>query len=377
MHLFTNEYCFEPTKERIGKEIKALMKKNNLTAEKLFKKLKEENKYLDINNVKTIQKWTSGNAIPKIDTLQALKKVFNVTLDEIVLPDGIYKGDFHLDNRDFCDELFKLESFLAKNITKSDDSEPYLDYNSEFPILVDNNYLDMINFNYLDNYIDRWEYLTKKKFYSLTSKYEDDEFYCSFTPFKDKKIDYAFGVNNFNHFYDEKETNIDDMVFDFILGCHPFKDYFVDIIALIYLYECEDYYIKLFSLLSPIHRDFLYNYLIVLNDNSFEKSMEVLSNIGAVENDYYKSAIESFLKEGRAQILFNFYTGEPNTDNDRFSSSLSKFFVKRKDKMDNINKFAVLSNNMYIYINSETKNIYDRGELVWEKYLEEYYQKLL
>ena len=63
-------------KERIGKYIKFLRERNNLTQEELAKKVPVTRE--------AVSKWETGRRIPDIETLIILSKIFNVPIESLL-----------------------------------------------------------------------------------------------------------------------------------------------------------------------------------------------------------------------------------------------------------------------------------------------------
>ena len=73
----------------LGENLKKAREKSNLSQETVSKLLKE--KYgLKINRV-TISKWETSSQLPKIDNLQCLAEIYNITIDELSLNNKILK----------------------------------------------------------------------------------------------------------------------------------------------------------------------------------------------------------------------------------------------------------------------------------------------
>ena len=72
----------EEFKLSVGKRLKELRNKNNLTIDDLLDKLQNEH-YIDIDE-KSIRRYEKGEFLPKIDNLICLAEIFNTTLDYII-----------------------------------------------------------------------------------------------------------------------------------------------------------------------------------------------------------------------------------------------------------------------------------------------------
>lgn len=79
-------YRFNQDREGFGNKLKELMVANGYTIESLSSDL-DENVLTSIN---TIKKWRSGERIPDIDTIHKLAKKFNVSMQELYMPNSVY-----------------------------------------------------------------------------------------------------------------------------------------------------------------------------------------------------------------------------------------------------------------------------------------------
>lgn len=79
-------YRFNEDREGFGNKLKELMVANGYTIDSLSSDL-DENVLTSIN---TIKKWRSGERIPNIDTIHKLSQKFNVTMQELYMPNSVY-----------------------------------------------------------------------------------------------------------------------------------------------------------------------------------------------------------------------------------------------------------------------------------------------
>lgn len=79
-------YRFNEDREGFGNKLKELMVANGYTIDSLSSDL-DENVLTSIN---TIKKWRSGERIPDIDTIHKLAQKFNVTMQELYMPNSVY-----------------------------------------------------------------------------------------------------------------------------------------------------------------------------------------------------------------------------------------------------------------------------------------------
>lgn len=83
-------YRFNEDRKGFGKKLKELMIANGYTVESLSYSLDEG----VLTSVNTIKKWRSGERIPDIDTIHKLAKKFNVTMQELYMPNSFYDNPF-------------------------------------------------------------------------------------------------------------------------------------------------------------------------------------------------------------------------------------------------------------------------------------------
>ena len=96
-------YKFNEDREGFGNKLKELMVANGYTIDSLSSDL-DENVLTSIN---TIKKWRSGERIPDIDTIHKLAQKFNVTMQELYMPNSVYDNPL-------SDEMSEL---LGRRIT--------------------------------------------------------------------------------------------------------------------------------------------------------------------------------------------------------------------------------------------------------------------
>ncbi len=79
-------YRFNEDRESFGKKLKELMVANGYTIDSLSYDL-DENVLTSIN---TIKKWRNGERIPDMDTIYKLANKFNVSMQELYMPNSVY-----------------------------------------------------------------------------------------------------------------------------------------------------------------------------------------------------------------------------------------------------------------------------------------------
>lgn len=99
-------YRFNEDREGFGNKLKELMVANGYTIDSLSSDL-DENVLTSIN---TIKKWRSGERIPDIDTIHKLAQKFNVTMQELYMPNSVYDNPLS----DEMSELLGRRSTIKK-----------------------------------------------------------------------------------------------------------------------------------------------------------------------------------------------------------------------------------------------------------------------
>lgn len=96
-------YRFNEDREGFGNKLKELMVANGYTIDSLSSDLDED----ALTSINTIKKWRSGERIPDIDTIHKLAQKFNVSMQELYMPNSVYDNPL-------SDEMSKL---LGRRIT--------------------------------------------------------------------------------------------------------------------------------------------------------------------------------------------------------------------------------------------------------------------
>ena len=96
-------YRFNEDREGLGNKLKELMVANGYTIDSLSSDLDED----ALTSINTIKKWRSGERIPDIDTIHKLAQKFNVSMQELYMPNSVYDNPL-------SDEMSEL---LGRRIT--------------------------------------------------------------------------------------------------------------------------------------------------------------------------------------------------------------------------------------------------------------------
>lgn len=107
-------YRFNEDREGFGRKLKELMVANGYTIESLSSEL-DENVLLSIN---TIKKWRSGERIPDIDTIHKLANKFNVSMQELYMPNSVYDNPLSEEMSELLGRRITSNQLSEKGITE-------------------------------------------------------------------------------------------------------------------------------------------------------------------------------------------------------------------------------------------------------------------
>ena len=104
----------------LGEKIKRLRKENNLSQEQLAEKLNVSRQ--------AISKWEANKAYPDIENLILLRKIFDVTLDDLIIDENNIKSEYinksiDLHNNDNSDNNDKWHNIKLNNTQKEDEED--------------------------------------------------------------------------------------------------------------------------------------------------------------------------------------------------------------------------------------------------------------
>ena len=102
----------------LGEKIKRLRKENNLSQEQLAEKLNVSRQ--------AISKWEANKAYPDIENLILLRKIFDVTLDDLIIDENNIRCEYinksiDSDNNDNSDNNDKWHNIKLNNTQKEDE----------------------------------------------------------------------------------------------------------------------------------------------------------------------------------------------------------------------------------------------------------------
>ena len=164
-------YIFNENKEIFKRKLKEEMKKNKYSKKKLMEAL--DNTYV----IETIKKWCSGSRIPDLATIKKLSNLFNISMEELLLPEASFKSenDYYIIDMNksfFINEVFFVNSFFpdCKNVE-------YLYADDGTKLTISNFGLNHFTEESLKNQIDFKEYinyLQQKKLFSYLNLGEEE-----------------------------------------------------------------------------------------------------------------------------------------------------------------------------------------------------------
>ena len=104
----------------LGEKIKRLRKENNLSQEQLAEKLNVSRQ--------AISKWEANKAYPDIENLILLRKIFDVTLDDLIIDENNIRCEYinksiDSDNNDNSDNNDKWYNIKLNNTQKEDEED--------------------------------------------------------------------------------------------------------------------------------------------------------------------------------------------------------------------------------------------------------------
>ena len=104
----------------LGEKIKRLRKENNLSQEQLAEKLNVSRQ--------AISKWEANKAYPDIENLILLRKIFDVTLDDLIIDENNIRCEYinksiDSDNNDNSDNNDKWHNIKLNNTQKEDEED--------------------------------------------------------------------------------------------------------------------------------------------------------------------------------------------------------------------------------------------------------------
>ena len=104
----------------LGEKIKRLRKENNLSQEQLAEKLNVSRQ--------AISKWEANKAYPDIENLILLRKIFDVTLDDLIIDENNIKSEninksIESGNNDNSDNNDKWHNIKLNNTQKEDEED--------------------------------------------------------------------------------------------------------------------------------------------------------------------------------------------------------------------------------------------------------------
>ena len=288
MDMYDNDFWFLPDKKRTGQLIKDIRLKNNLTIAEFADKMGVDEK--------TVYSWESGTSFPNIDNLEVIHLDYDITYQELLLPNGYENiidkcekeefeyygiedcfgesGVFDLDN---MYEAYQSEIKFDENNypipIKSINKEKLMEYLKSYKNMLDSAeyaiqrkffYYDLVSFRQLfDSYglgaVAR-EYDFKKFYYNLENKYG---------------VDYRIKLDN-----ELKNTIIYDFYKSLLLSNEGLALKAFESIEYLFMYKDLDCFKAYIELFPPLYREIIYNSLIYAKVDDLPELLDIFENKG-------------------------------------------------------------------------------------------------
>lgn len=272
-------------KEKIGRFLKDLRDENDLKQKQLGEKIGLTDK--------NISDWENGKALPDIDALQELSKVFNVSIDEILQGSRHQKTKF--------EEKYKNNSLLVnsefkKLLNKKIDEELDLNEEDEFEYLF-NNYFELRKYSskFVKSKNDSDYLKFKESFYKILGKFKDLD--------KEEKL---FEIHKLYKTKEEVMINYKLLINTFEKGDNIKKSF-----NLLEPWEKDMYFMLLqkYDLFITDDRDDIYAQYYENYENRFGKihtkeeklksAISFMINNGACYNELFLNKIKRYKEKGR------------------------------------------------------------------------------
>lgn len=162
-------YIFNENKEIFKRKLKEEMEKNKYSKIKLMEAL--DNTY----GIETIKKWCSGSRIPDLETIEKLANLFNISMEELLLPEASF-GFPHNQLTDIHKLRFSNKEVLINYFLPDYKGDEYI-YDNGVKKTIHKFRLDYMSEEVLFNQIIFKEYLNylhQKKLFSYLNLYEEE-----------------------------------------------------------------------------------------------------------------------------------------------------------------------------------------------------------
>lgn len=123
MNMYINDYWFLPDKKRIGKKLRDFRNSFNMSVNDVAFELQCDDK--------TIYKWENGSTMPSIENLVKMKKIYNASFEELILPDKGLPKDFFVEkntSNNYNSFIFQVSCKDIKINSKSKFQSTYNEY---------------------------------------------------------------------------------------------------------------------------------------------------------------------------------------------------------------------------------------------------------
>ena len=255
MNLITKKYYFLPDEKKTGKKIKELRIKyfpEKMTVSNLKGKIDD---YFGVEiSEKTINKWEQGKSFPMYENLLFLSKIFNVTIQSLLLPD-LYE------NLSLNSKIYNLnyeDVFLEK----------------QYPELFKDDLSNEINSREI------MDFLFQKAIFSYLSPKEKELFELRAPDF--------FSITNYGSEKYSNENNILNIINTYVNEMYGYR-------IKQRIPDDNDFNSIMFSVLKIVnHIDFeknnnyIFSYLYDKEDNTIDN---IIANLNLIERDYMLTAM--------------------------------------------------------------------------------------
>ena len=149
-------YYFKEDREGFSSNLKKLIKENGFTANDVVSKLGDS--YFEL-----LKKWKTGERLPTLEDLSKLSKIFNVSMEELYLPNA----QLNIKNNEYNN------LFINSNINKLDLLDKF--YPSFYKDKFKDDWITIEEFNKQKDFKEEINYLLQKKLFSYLTEKEDEK----------------------------------------------------------------------------------------------------------------------------------------------------------------------------------------------------------
>ncbi len=286
MNMYINDYWFLPDKTRTGKKIKEIRLNNELSYYKFAQKID--------TNYKTLYSWENGESMPSLKSLKKIREEFNVSLEDLILPDGKMSNVelINEDNVEPSSNNYWFERFFTRFVIPDTNCEISLDeyYKLYFEAKKENPLYEPNVRIYYDTKFDAQNYpipvhnidfnLIKEAYVQKKKSLINEDYNLQFKLFSLSYMDEDFSRNNFLKYGELYKTNLSQFTKNYIMYDY-FKEKKYDtglysVLANILLFNNSEIQILVVDVLPPLFREIVYNSLMILDDKEFDNVVNFL-----------------------------------------------------------------------------------------------------